>query len=397
MPLVSRFFSGNTRLQECSRTHARHVTPGETGGHVALIQNALIMLDNASIDGSELDNARYGPSTAKAVLAYKTKYDIVNRSYQQAADDIVGIMTIDRLDKQMAALEAPFSFLGGGGLIPGLLFAPKIGEKKPRLVIVSETSKPWLPWADQVVTSARLKLRATLPAAEADDSVRLVKIGDGASAAASAGALMRAAGLAGPLGILILSVGHGAAGDKPANAAENDFGIFDLGPSHNFQIGGRSAWLVGQPKPKDIDQVDGRLRPFPSATSAFYADRPPSSSGISVLSELENDKDNAARGSRGAAIRLANWASYQQVCTAFTPLGLIVLLTCNVGSARGLLRKARQQFATPILGYKRYIEGDMVNGRGRVYLEGDRPGEKTNTPAGEVMIPISFPDMALII
>jgi hypothetical protein len=47
----------------------------------------------------------YGPSTADAVLRYKTDRDIVNRSYQQAADNIVGKMTIQYLDREVAELE----------------------------------------------------------------------------------------------------------------------------------------------------------------------------------------------------------------------------------------------------------------------------------------------------
>jgi hypothetical protein len=44
---------------------------------------------------------RYGPSTADAVLTYKTTRNIVNRSYQTQADNIVGKMTIAAMDKEL--------------------------------------------------------------------------------------------------------------------------------------------------------------------------------------------------------------------------------------------------------------------------------------------------------
>ena len=64
-------------------------------------------LDGASINQAELDAGFYGPSTAAAVLAYKRKRDIVNRTYQSQADNIVGIMTIKSLDDELAGNEVP--------------------------------------------------------------------------------------------------------------------------------------------------------------------------------------------------------------------------------------------------------------------------------------------------
>jgi hypothetical protein len=63
------------------------------------------------IDQQELALKRYGPSTAKAVLFYKKKRNIINRSYQTRADDIVGIMTMASLDKEMLAFEQSPDFV----------------------------------------------------------------------------------------------------------------------------------------------------------------------------------------------------------------------------------------------------------------------------------------------
>ena len=69
------------------------------------IQMALILLDDLRIDSDELTAKRYGPSTAAAVLAFKKERNIINRSYQTQADDIVGKMTIAELDKEIAQWE----------------------------------------------------------------------------------------------------------------------------------------------------------------------------------------------------------------------------------------------------------------------------------------------------
>lgn len=105
MPLVSNLFKDSTRLNACLTDHSAHVTRGAAGEHVHLIQVALIDLDQLTIDAGELQARNYGPSTAAAVLAYKRKRKIVNKSYQSSEDDIVGKMTIASLDKEMAARQ----------------------------------------------------------------------------------------------------------------------------------------------------------------------------------------------------------------------------------------------------------------------------------------------------
>jgi hypothetical protein len=105
MPLTSSLFRGDPKLEAAAVRNESHVVPGAVGDHVAKIQHAVTTLDGATIDPGELAAKRYGPSTARAVLAYKKKRNIVNRSYQSQADDIVGIMTMAALDKEMAARE----------------------------------------------------------------------------------------------------------------------------------------------------------------------------------------------------------------------------------------------------------------------------------------------------
>ena len=112
--LVSRLLSGDTRLQRCAVEDSSHVTEGQKGPHVRLIQLALSITDNADIAAAEFASSSYGPSTKAAVLAYKTKRRIINFSYQNQPDAIVGKMTITALDAEVAAREQRNLALGAG-------------------------------------------------------------------------------------------------------------------------------------------------------------------------------------------------------------------------------------------------------------------------------------------
>ena len=103
--LRSKLFHGDPKLEAAAVSDPAHVLPGATGPHVGKIQLALILLDAAVIADSELDSLTYGDSTARAVLAYKRKRNIVNRSYQNQADNIVGKMTMASLDGEMVKKE----------------------------------------------------------------------------------------------------------------------------------------------------------------------------------------------------------------------------------------------------------------------------------------------------
>src|SRR5262249_8262773 len=101
MALKSKLFRDDPALEAAAVSDAAHIAQGARGPHVAKIQQALNLLDDAGLvtDGS------YGIRTASAVLAYKRKRNIINRSFQQSADNIVGKMTMAALDDEMAASE----------------------------------------------------------------------------------------------------------------------------------------------------------------------------------------------------------------------------------------------------------------------------------------------------
>lgn len=94
MALQSVLSKGDPKLEAAATSHAAHVTPGAFGLHVAKIPTALIQLDQASI---AVDSS-YGPKTAAAVLAYKTKRNLVNPAYQTKPDNICGIVTITKIE-----------------------------------------------------------------------------------------------------------------------------------------------------------------------------------------------------------------------------------------------------------------------------------------------------------
>ena len=105
MPLTSSLFAGDTRLEACLVEDSAHLTLGVQGDFVGKVQAALMYLDELVIDDQELATSTYGRSTAAAVLKFKQKRKIINRSYQQTEDDIVGKMTIRALDDEMTRAE----------------------------------------------------------------------------------------------------------------------------------------------------------------------------------------------------------------------------------------------------------------------------------------------------
>jgi peptidoglycan hydrolase-like protein with peptidoglycan-binding domain len=103
MALRSALFQGDARLEAAAVDPASHITPGSIGPHVAKIQRALNIVDDADLD----EDGNYGPATAAAVLAYKQKRNIINTSYQTQPDNIVGVMTVTALDNELPSRTQP--------------------------------------------------------------------------------------------------------------------------------------------------------------------------------------------------------------------------------------------------------------------------------------------------
>jgi hypothetical protein len=104
--LISELFRDSERLQTCVHVPEEHIVPGSQGDHVGLIQQALMRLGVAVISATEILAQRFGNSTVQAVRRFKgPPRNVINRAYQNTPDDIVGQMTIDRLDTEMDVLE----------------------------------------------------------------------------------------------------------------------------------------------------------------------------------------------------------------------------------------------------------------------------------------------------
>lgn len=97
MALQSALFRGDAKLEAAAVSDPSHIKQGARGPHVEKIQAALNHLDDAGLDV----DGDFGRRTADAVLAFKQARNIVNRSYQSTADNIVGRMTIAVLDQEL--------------------------------------------------------------------------------------------------------------------------------------------------------------------------------------------------------------------------------------------------------------------------------------------------------
>ena len=103
--LRSDLFRGDPRLERCLFHDSAHVLKGHRGDFVSKIQYAVLVLAGGTIRGSEVSSMLYGEDTARLVKKYKVNRKIINYTYQQSADDIVGKMTIRALDSEMFAIE----------------------------------------------------------------------------------------------------------------------------------------------------------------------------------------------------------------------------------------------------------------------------------------------------
>ncbi|WP_343714760.1 peptidoglycan-binding domain-containing protein [Inquilinus sp.] len=130
MPLVSKLFRGDPKLEACLVSDPAHVTPGSIGPHVGKIQTALSAVGRIAISPGEKAQTLYGPTTVDAVVAFKTQWRIL-QSYQQTPDDIVGKRTLQKLDQLMAEREKrsvpppapPPPIVGAAGVLVGPLGA----------------------------------------------------------------------------------------------------------------------------------------------------------------------------------------------------------------------------------------------------------------------------------
>jgi hypothetical protein len=102
-------FKGDEKLEACLHNDRDHITIDSSGDHVSMIQRAVMLLENASINKSEINANTYRKSTAAVVFQFKRKRHIINWSYQRKEDDIVGKMTIKATMDDELVRRFPFS------------------------------------------------------------------------------------------------------------------------------------------------------------------------------------------------------------------------------------------------------------------------------------------------
>ncbi len=105
MTLKSKMFSGDQKLEAAAVSNPAHILRGAIGPHVGKIQRALIEIDDLKIAKDERVRQFFGASTETATLSFKKKRKIINKSYQNEVDPIVGIMTMAELDREMVKIE----------------------------------------------------------------------------------------------------------------------------------------------------------------------------------------------------------------------------------------------------------------------------------------------------
>jgi hypothetical protein len=160
MALISALFQGEVLLERAALQDAAHVTEGAKGNHVSKIQQALNQLDNCALPVDGI----YGPSTTRAVLAFKKARNIVNRAYQSVPDGIVGKMTISALDKELHEAESD------SGLFEVIVVTP---------TPLSLKHKPAIAWQPGVEVTNRRALRPQIFGAPSFDSGPIVEIKPG--------------------------------------------------------------------------------------------------------------------------------------------------------------------------------------------------------------------------
>ncbi|HYM77313.1 MAG TPA: hypothetical protein VE377_15165 [Candidatus Dormibacteraeota bacterium] len=104
--LLSDELADDPKLEACATKPSAHLLVGTPPGpHILKIQLALERLrpTGPTISAAEKSSMSYGPTTAAAVLNYKTTHvpPIINTAYETAPDPIVGQMTIKAMDADL--------------------------------------------------------------------------------------------------------------------------------------------------------------------------------------------------------------------------------------------------------------------------------------------------------
>ncbi|MEA3060896.1 MAG: hypothetical protein QOJ94_677 [Sphingomonadales bacterium] len=199
-----------------------------------------------------------------------------------------------------------------------------------KTVILSVTTDDWEIWGDQFVKRQRLAREQ-------------LTISPGVQPEAARAKLITAMNKAGAGGTLIVSVGHGSAGQLPRE------GTVELAPGRALSLGGANAAVP------------------PNFVSVFYdvpLGPPP------AISDLDNDRKN-----NPGSVRLRHWQAYQEMAAACRKAALreVVFMTCKVGRSSDFLKKIANDWNVVVRAFTVQVGIASPKPRPLVFLANDPP------------------------
>jgi len=198
-------------------------------------------------------------------------------------------------------------------------------------ILLSVNDGSWNKWGEQFVKAQPRSRKQLL-------------ISPNPSVAQAKQSLIDAIRQTGAGGKLIISVGHGGAGQGSTFE-----GMVDLAPGKVMRLGGANASVP------------------PNFVSVFYD---VNLAGPPAISDLDNDTKYNATSSR-----LANWRIYQEISTAFRQVAPyeVVLLSCKVGNAVDFVKKIANDWQVVVSAYTVQVGIDSNPPRFKVFLVGNAP------------------------
>ncbi|HET8546537.1 MAG TPA: hypothetical protein VFL57_00960 [Bryobacteraceae bacterium] len=202
---------------------------------------------------------------------------------------------------------------------------------------------------------------------------RVVQMSD-ATAQAAVDATRAAAALASPGGRVIYATGHGAGSDRDGHAGNADFA-----PHRQLRVTQFVAFYdVSTAYPRSVREMEAAL-PRRRSRGAIrrWCD--------------EYIEDECLLSVQQLRDRSRVQPFYDQLAAVFhaQPVAVVILLTCNVGTATDFLDELSTDLGVRVRAYTRRVMSGRPGGRGtpvRMFLEGDAEGQGTNVPAAETQL-----------
>jgi peptidoglycan hydrolase-like protein with peptidoglycan-binding domain len=103
--MQSNLFQNDFRLEACLSNDFAQILPDHQGDFVRKLHRALQELDSAPIGAYELANGIYGPTTARAVQAFKQRRGIAAKTGSLRVTNTVCRATLAAMDRELMSRE----------------------------------------------------------------------------------------------------------------------------------------------------------------------------------------------------------------------------------------------------------------------------------------------------